>query len=403
MMVPLQRHERFLVPYAEISRRIQAFQTAMKEMGLSLAWFDHPTDRYYFTGSMQQGVLLIPMEGEPSFFVRKSLKRAEAESPLRVLPYPGRKGLLKETDALRANRGPLGLVLDVTPASTYVWLTDQLESCSMVDVSLAARSQRAVKSAWEISQIREAAAQATALFKKMGELLRPGITEIELSASIEREMRLLGHGGTICVRRAGSGMGMSHVASGDSALYPTNFDGPVGGEGLYPSASGAGWKEIAREETVMVDIVTSFNGYQADHTRTFSSSRDIPEKATTAHAFCLDVLARLEQALRPGRICSDIYEEIHSWVEQQEAPEGFMGYGENQAKFFGHGIGLELDEFPIIAKRMDISLKPGMVVAMEPKAFLKGIGPVGAENTYLVTEKGCENLCDFQQEIVQLG
>ena len=79
-----------------------------------------------------------------------------------------------------------------------------------------------------------------------------------------------------------------------------------------------------------------------------------------------------------------------------------MGAGENRVKFFGHGIGVELDEFPIIAEIMDIELKSGMAVAMEPKAFLKSPGPVGAENTYFVTDGKCERLCQAPMEILLL-
>ena len=80
-----------------------------------------------------------------------------------------------------------------------------------------------------------------------------------------------------------------------------------------------------------------------------------------------------------------------------------MGYGENRVKFFGHGVGLELDEFPIIAAKIDLDLKPGMVIALEPKAYLPKIGPVGIENTYLITENKCKNLCPLEEEIFKIA
>ena len=79
--------------------------------------------------------------------------------------------------------------------------------------------------------------------------------------------------------------------------------------------------------------------------------------------------------------------------EEIGEPEGFMGYAENRVRFFGHGVGLELDELPVLADRIEIDLVPGMVIAVEPKAFLEDVGPVGVENTYIVTENGYENLC----------
>jgi len=403
-MLPLQRHQRFFVPSEEIERRIAVFQSTLKKRNLSLAWIDHLADRYYFSGSIQNGILLIPSEGKPVFFVKKSLQRAEKESPLNVAPYPGRKGLLKKTKALLGNKGQLGLAFDVTPASTYLWLVDELEGHSTGDISTTLRLQKAIKSEWEIAQIRKAAEQASTLFQEIRNHLRPGITELELSGSIESRLRSLGHGGILRIRNPGSELPIINVVSGDSALYPTNFDGPTGGEGPYPSAaSGAGWKRIVENETVLVDMVTSVNGYHADHTRTFYLGRDLPREAQQAHSFCLEVLNRLEQHMRSGRNCADIYQETHTWVEKQGPPEGFMGYGENRVKFFGHGVGLELDELPIIAAKIDLELKLGMVIAVEPKAFLKGIGPVGVENTYLVTEKGCKSLCAVEHEIIKLS
>ena len=62
----------------------------------------------------------------------------------------------------------------------------------------------------------------------------------------------------------------------------------------------------------------------------------------------------------------------------------------------------ELDELPVIAARLDLELRPGMVVAVEPKAFLEGIGPVGIENTYLITPGGCESLCTAECEIMSI-
>lgn len=403
-MLVAERHKRFLIPKEEIIHRIAGFQSTLKEKGLSLAWIDHLTDLYYYAGSVQNGILLIPAGGEPEYFVKKSLKRAEVESSLEVKPYPGRKRLVERVKALLGERGKLGLAFDVTNVLPYVWLTGNLEGISVEDTSTAIRLQKAVKSKWEIGQIKKAVEQATVLFREMGVYLRAGITELELSASIEGRLRVLGHGGTLRIRGSGSDMVIITVVSGDSALYPTNFDGPSGGEGPYPAAAaGSGWKKIKEGETVIVDMVTFYNGYYADNARTFYVGQKIPQKVVEAHSFCQTVLDRLEQVVHPGRNCAAIYEEVKSWVENCGIPEGFMGYGENRVKFFGHGVGLELDEYPIIAEDFDLELKPGMIVAMEPKAYLKGIGPVGVENTYLVTEDGCKSLCTVGQDIIRIS
>jgi Xaa-Pro dipeptidase len=398
-MIPLARHDPFLVPHKEIRQRIAGLQRSLKAQSLSLAWVDYLTDRYYYSGSAQDGVLLVPAHGEPLFLVRKSLKRATVESPLRVVPYPGRKGLVRELCDLAGREGSVGFPFDVTPASTYVWLSSAAPMCSLVDIAMTIRLQKATKSQWEIAQIQKAADQATDVFDAMDDYLRPGITELALCASLEHHMRMAGHGGPVRIRRASADLCLGHAASGNGALYPTNFDGPVGAEGPYPASPGAGWKIIEKGETVIVDIVTSFNGYHADHTRTYYLGHTIPQQVLEAHRFCLDLLQQLEQRLLPGANCNAIYTETDAWAEEQGKPPGFMGYGENRVRFFGHGIGTELDEFPILAAKVDLDLAPGMVVAVEPKAFLEGVGPVGVENTYVITADGCESLCSVDREI----
>jgi len=403
-MFPVKRHEEYYVPEKEINKRITTFQSLMKNLDISLVWINYLTDLFYFTGSIQNSILLVPVEGSPTYLVKRSIQRAEFESPLEVVPYPGLKRILKMIKTMLGNNGQLGLALDVTPASTYKLLSNEISEHKLVDISTTLIRQKAIKSNWEINQIKRAVKQAEMLFNEMDEYLQAGITETELSATIERRLRLLGHGGTVRVRSFGAELGLISAVSGDNALFPTYFDGPVGGDGLYPSAvPGAGWKKIVPGETVMVDMVTSYNGYHADNARTFYLGPEVPEKAKCSHDFCLEVLEQLEKRLVPGKNCGDIYREVQSWVEEQDVPEGFMGYGENRVKFFGHGIGLELDEFPIIAGKIDLILQSNMIVAVEPKAFLRGIGPVGVENTYQITENHCKNLCKFDMRILHSG
>jgi Xaa-Pro aminopeptidase len=403
-MFPLDRHQPYLTPESEIEKRIQSFQKRLKESQTAVAWIDYPPDRLYFTGSNQDGVLMIPEKGDPLYFVRKSLTRAEHESPLKVQPWPGRKSLLNRARELLRVGDSLGFDFYVTPASTFVWLKSKLENYNIGDISGLIRHQKAVKSHWEIEQIRKASDQVLPVFEEMDRHLKPGITELEVSASIERHLRLGGHTGTIWIRRPGMDLGNIVLISGNGALYPTNFDGPDGGEGLYHgSPNGAGWKTIHEGETVMADMVSAYNGYHGDNARTFYMGSNLPQKARDAHTFCIRMLDKLESELKPGNHCETIYKDVKAWAEDRGLPEGFMGFGENQVKFFGHGIGMELDEMPILADKIDLILEPGMVIAVEPKAFLKDIGGVGLENTYIITETGCENLCPFEREIICLG
>jgi len=402
-MIPVDFHRAQFVPDSEVSRRLSELKKNLNAEGVAAAWIENTADILYYSGSAQQGVLLVPADGDPIPYFRKSLKRAEAESPLDVQPFPGSKSLFKKTAGLISGKGPLGVMMDVLSASKYLWMKGKLETVEFADIAMAVRLQRAVKSEWELAQIREAAGQADRVFSEIGNYIKPGITELELTGMVEARLRQLGHSGALRIRGGNSALAMIMAVSGDSALYPTNFDGPGGGPGPGPAApAGSGWKMIARNETVMLDIVSDHNGYHSDQTRIFFTGTQIPEEAVKAHRFCVDVLERVQLAMKPGRICQDIYEEVNQWVQDNGPPEGFMGYSENRVKFFGHGVGIELDEFPIIADRIQVELKPGMAVAVEPKGFLKGIGAVGGENTFIIGREGGQPVNSASLEIVKV-
>ena len=399
-MHALDHFEALYVPETEVHHRIRHLQSILRERGIPLAWIDHPTEISYFAGSRQNGVLLIPEKEDPVYYAKKSLARAERESPLAVEPYPGWKRLMKEVRALMKTDRPPGLSLDITPALTFIRLAKDLEIRTFEDLSFDIRHLRSVKSVWEIEQIEAAADQASTVFDEMDRFIVPGHTELQISASIEGRLRELGHGATLRIRGFGSDLPIITVVGGNGALEPTNFDGPSGGAGPYPfSAPGAGRRRVRMGETLIVDMVTAVNGYYADHSRVFHIGSDISERTKQAHAFCLSILHELEKRIAPGAVCSEVYETVWSLADSEGLPEGFMGFGENRVRFFGHGVGLELDEYPILAPRIDLLLQENMVIAVEPKAYLPDTGPVGVENTYVVTSDGCRSLCQVDPEI----
>jgi Xaa-Pro aminopeptidase len=386
-----------LVPRAEIPSRLERLREALRAAGVALAWIDHLTDRLYFSGSMQDAVLLVPAEAPPAYFVRKSADRAAVESPLEVREWPGRRGLLDELRRRLPPGGRLGLAFDVSSAATYRSLA---EIAAPLDVTGTIRTIRAVKSGWEIEQIRGAARQVGLLYAEIAQQVRLGMTELELTGIVEGRLRALGHGGPIRVRRRASDVVMAVVVCGPSALYPTAFDGCVGGEGAAPGMpAGGGFRRLSRGESLMLDIVTSHNGYLADTTRSYFLGGRVPDAVRRAHDACRAVLAQVERLVRPGVRCCDVWRDAWRFIADLGEPEGFMGAGGNRVRFLGHGVGLELDELPVIADKLEQVLAPGMVLAVEPKAFLDPVGPVGVENTYVVTERGCENLCTFPDDL----
>lgn len=400
-MIPTERHTSLFVSPDEIGRRISNLRKNLEHLGVSAAVIEHKTDLYYFTGSAQTATLIIPVEGEVQYLVKRSFKRAEVESPLKVEKFSGSKDLFSRITKSLANNKKLGLALDVTPANQYLKYSSSLEGVELVDISMSIRFLKAVKSAYEIEQLKLATKQVEPAFELLPDLIKPGKREIDISVEIESLFRRAGHPGPIRIRRTGLDLAMILVTAGNSACYPHSFDGPVGGEAPDPvSPAGSGFRVLEAGDTLIADLVTSYNGYHGDNARSFAVGKGIDKRAIKAHEFCLDVLDKLENTIKPGMSGEEIYRKVSAYIETKEEPEGFMGYGDNRVKFFGHGIGLELDEFPIIADRVKFKLEENMVFALEPKAFLRNIGPVGVENTYLLTKDGPQSLCKTERKLI---
>jgi Xaa-Pro aminopeptidase len=113
----------------------------------------------------------------------------------------------------------------------------------------------------------------------------------------------------------------------------------------------------------------------------------------------LDIQARITSMARPGTASGAVYDFALQAATALGLGEHFMGVGRERIRFVGHGVGLELDEFPFLNAGQTMPLQAGMVIAIEPKAIFPGKGVVGIENTHVVTENGLEQLGRYPDEI----
>ena len=387
-----------LVPRDELERRWSRVRGFMDSDALIVL---QNVDQFYLSGTIADGVLWFPREGEPLFAVRKSLSRAKTESALAEVVGFSRYSEL--SDLIASPGEILGLELDVVPVAVYQQIIKAFPNRRYVDASLALRKARSVKTEFEIQQIRRAAGMLDRAFLDIPSQLREGIREFELAARIEYVMRMDGHQGFTRLRRFNMEIHYGAVAFGDTAAYPHNFDGPVGVRGLYPAVPLMGSrKELVRGEPVMVDVVGGAGGYIADGSRAYSLGEP-SKKVSDTHKFILELNAWLEEQLKPGNIPSEIYRKAQERIAGTDYAPHFMGAAENQVRFIAHGVGLELDELPVIAPRFDDPLEPGVVLAMEPKVFYPGVGGAGVENTYVITESGSERLMKAPMEWVSVA
>jgi Xaa-Pro aminopeptidase len=142
-------------------------------------------------------------------------------------------------------------------------------------------------------------------------------------------------------------------------------------------------------DLVFIDIGFGVEGYHTDKTLTYMFGRGPDKKVLELHNRCVDIQNSLSENLRPGNLPSVLYEKTLKDLPS-EFLKNFMGYGSRQVKFLGHGIGLVIDEIPVIAKGFDCPLEKNMVLALEPKKGIEKVGMVGIENTFIVTPHGGE-------------
>ena len=196
---------------------------------------------------------------------------------------------------------------------------------------------------------------------------------------------------------------MGNVNAGSSGAVPTYFDGPVGGAGVSPANNpqGAGWKAIGRNEPVYIDYTCILNGYTVDQTRMFCIGELANPMLLRAYAAALRIQDALTAFIAPGVICEDVYALALELVQKEGLVDNFMGKGQDKVRFVGHGVGLELDEYPIFAQGLKVPVEEGMVFALEPKfVFLEGA--IGIENTHYVQGDKVHRLTWASQEIICL-
>jgi len=393
-----------LLPKPEAQDRLHKIQAWMQDAAVDAVLVFQNADLYYFSGTVQAGLLCLPASGEPLFLVQKSLTRARGESPWeRLVQLPG----LKKAPDLLASEGirnlkRIGLEMDVLPVSYYMRIRDLFPAAELTDASEAIRRIRMIKSEYEIGYIRRAAAILQQGFRDIPGWMRPGMTELEILAHLEGRLRQLGHQGLTRMRGFNYEISYGTISIGSSASQPTSFPGPVGFTGLYAAVPGGGSeRRLLPGDTLMADIVGGCGGYIADKTRVFVLG-DPPPDMVEAQDFILGLTGEIESMLRPGTPCEQLWRLALEKVNRTPYAEGFMGLGDSRVRFLGHGVGLELNELPVLAEGFSCPLERGMTIAVEPKIFFAGRGGVGIENTYVITGDGFEKLTVFPEHLIRV-
>jgi Xaa-Pro dipeptidase len=386
---------------ATLEKRIALLVRALSgaEGGFDTALVVGRVNQYYLTGTMQNGVLALRGDGSYRFFVRKSFERARAESPLEgIVRMDGYRDMLSE---LPSDLGRTYIETEVMPLAMLERIRKYLKPSEILPLDQVLLAQRAVKDPDEVSLIEESGRLHGKLLETtVPSLLREGMSEVDLAAEMYSAMLKAGHHGLSRFSMFQMEMVIGQVGFGEDSLYPTNFDGPGGMLGMHPAVPILGSRErrLRKGDIVFADVGHGVLGYHSDKTQVYCFGAKPPAAAVQAHEACRAVLKKALGLLKPGVTAGEVYDQAMSDLPDCLS-RNFMGYKES-VKFLGHGVGLHIDEAPIIMSNNKAPLLENMVIALEPKCGIEGVGMVGVEETYLVTASGPKCLTGGDRGIV---
>ena len=374
-------------------------QEAMRQCGADGCLLSGGINLFYVTGVMYNGYFYLGVEGNPCFFVKRPNGLSGEQ-----LCYIHKPEQIPDYFAQHDIQMPRKLMLeaDELTYSDYMHLLKVFQPEETVNATAVLRTIRRVKTPWEIEQTLLCAERHKEVYSIVPTLYKPGMTDLDFQFEIERVMRQ--HGSIGLFRAFGANMDiyMGSILAGENAETPSPFDFALGGGGIDASCPlGANGTLLKEGTAIMVDMAGNYTAYMTDMTRVFSVGR-LTEEAYRAHQVALTIQQEVENATRPGTACSDLYNIAANIAKKEGLSANFMGT-EQQAKFVGHGIGIQINELPVLTPRSKEELLPNMVFALEPKFVIPGVGAVGIENSFLVTETGVEKLTRFNEEIIPLG
>lgn len=371
----------------------------MAQQGIDAALITCNVNLIYTYGRVVSGYLYLPLND----FARLFVKRPNTIEGEHIMPIRKPEQLPELIQACGLSL-PKKLMLEGSELSfnEYNRLAACFPEAEVVPCGTdLIRQARSTKTEMEIEFFRRSGVAHAKAYAQIPSVYRPGMTDLQLSIEVERLMRLEGCLGIFRVFGQSMEIFMGSLLAGDNAATPSPYDFALGGAGLDPTLpGGANGSLIQPGQSIMVDMGGNFYGYMGDMSRVYSVGK-LTDQAYAAHQTCLEIQEAVAAMAKPGVICEDLYSKAIELVTKAGFADYFMGV-EQKAKFIGHGIGLEINEAPVIAPRIRQELEPGMVFALEPKIVLPGVGPLGIENSWVVTAEGLEKLTLAPEEIIEL-
>lgn len=386
----------------EIIDRIKALYNKLcaAEKNWDAALIVDKLNQFYFTGTMQDAILVLKANGEYTYFVRNNFDNARAQSGLEnIVSMTSYRDLLS---FLNKNCSTIYVEANTITQAILTRLNQHFNFQQILPMDNFIYALRAVKSAHELSLMQESGKQHAYLLENIvPKLLKEKMSEAALTAAMYKEMIGLGYHGVTRFSQFQAEMILGQIGFGESSLVPVAFDGPGGNRGICPAVPTIGSRErlLKKGDLVFVDIGYGVGGYHTDKTQLYMFGESPSAAIVAQHRECIKLQKKMAQLLCTGSIPEKIYDEIIADVDTNLLPN-FMSFGNKKVKFLGHGIGLQIDEYPVIAQGFTEPLATNMTLALEPKNGVAGVGLLGVEDTYVVTPNGGISLTGEGQDIM---
>jgi Xaa-Pro aminopeptidase len=396
------------VPYAEYRARISRAQELMSKHGVDcLLLWSRQNVRYFFgyqsthwnITSIQPGVGIIPVEGEPrlivpDFFIgtaeqqcwiRNIVQQEDPHQPREIRELPANVGRMVADMGYGRGRvglemGELGCTWIPRPLNDIRTLEASLPNAKMVDGDKVIWGCRMIKSPLEVERIARAVDGHRAVQRALVDGYRPGMTEMDLAKIAYTAAAQLGYG------FIGDSIGL--WGSFRAALNKE----PMGDIGVHEGAV------VGRDDYIFYCMCFQHKGYQPDSSRILQLSEPRPEQRRLYETIWKgeDAAAAI---IKPGVKAKDVFNAMYAPIAAEGLPVLDMG---------GHGTGLDTHEPPSIDASNDFELQEGMVLSIEPWSYLSlkidgGLGKVGIQDQFVVTADGCKKIAALDRNIIHVA
>jgi len=389
-----------LTPKEELEKRIINLKKKMEARGIDLSLIIQNVDLFYFAVTVQKGALIVPVDGEPMLFVERNADRVRYETPFDFIPIKRERDIRDILNERGIKGTTLGMEFDVVPVALFERWRDILKIGNVVDISNEIKDLRLIKSPFEIEQIKKSGEVTSFVLGRAKDVIREGMTELEIDAILGAEGRKKGHQGFLRMRGLNQEMMNIYITHERSCTIPSSGDVPIAGVGItHAIAQGASMNVIRRGIPILLDYGGGYNGYITDETRAYVIG-NIDEFFRKPYDIAREIVETTMDFAKEGINGKEVYERAHSIVKKADLDDHFMGHGKGKVGFIGHGLGLEINELPVITPRHSIILQEGMVFAFEPKFIFPGRGAIGIEVDFIVRKDCLERVTDAPIDLV---